>query len=46
MVGMTFSSLQEIVEYYKNYARYLGFGIGKISSKNRDDGKKILYSTM
>lgn len=41
MVGMTFSSLQDInVEYYKNYARYLGFGIGKISSKIRDDEKK------
>ncbi|KAL6551959.1 hypothetical protein OROGR_008113 [Orobanche gracilis] len=38
--GMKFSSEDEITRYYKNYARYRGFGVIKISSKNGDDGKK------
>lgn len=38
--GMIFSSEDEITNYYKNYAQCLGYGIGKISTKNGDDGKK------
>ncbi|KAL6566440.1 hypothetical protein OROGR_002055 [Orobanche gracilis] len=37
--GMTFSSEDEITRYYQNYARYKDFGVIKISTKNRDDGK-------
>ncbi|KAH1154359.1 hypothetical protein GYH30_049864 [Glycine max] len=37
---MIFSSEDEITNYYKNYAQCLGYGIGKISTKNGDDGKK------
>ncbi|XP_058744403.1 protein FAR1-RELATED SEQUENCE 4-like [Vicia villosa] len=39
-VGMVFASEDEVTEYYKKYARHIGFGIAKISSKNGDDGKK------
>ncbi|XP_004496070.1 protein FAR-RED IMPAIRED RESPONSE 1-like [Cicer arietinum] len=38
--GMTFSSEEEVTKYYTNYAKRMGFGIGKISSKNGDDGRK------
>ncbi|XP_045821969.1 protein FAR-RED IMPAIRED RESPONSE 1-like [Trifolium pratense] len=38
--GMTFSSEEEVTRYYMNYAKNIGFGVGKISSKNGDDGKK------
>jgi hypothetical protein len=37
---MTFSSEAEVTLYYMNYARRMGFGMSKISSKNGDDGKK------
>ncbi|PNX99877.1 protein FAR1-related sequence 6-like, partial [Trifolium pratense] len=37
---MTFSSEEEVTLYYMNYARHMGFGISKISSKNGDEGKK------
>ena len=39
-VGMKFNSAEEVDKYYKNYARCLGFGVSKISTKNGDDGKK------
>ncbi|XP_045810181.1 protein FAR1-RELATED SEQUENCE 4-like [Trifolium pratense] len=39
-VGMIFSSQEEVTKYYKNYARCMGFGVSKISSKNGDDGKR------
>jgi len=35
-VGMTFSYEEEFTKYYKNYARCMGFGVSKISSKNAD----------
>lgn len=38
--GMKFSSEGEVFDYYSNYARCIGFGIRKISSKNGGDGKK------
>jgi hypothetical protein len=40
MVGMKFNSAEEVDKYYKNYARCIGFGVSKISTKNGDDGKK------
>jgi hypothetical protein len=33
VVGMIFSSEEEVIKYYKNYARCMGFGVSKISSK-------------
>jgi hypothetical protein len=39
-VGTIFSSKEELEEYYKSYARSIGFGVTKLSSKNGDDGKK------
>jgi hypothetical protein len=39
-VGMIFSTKDKLIEYYKNYARSIGFGVPKLSSKNGDDGKK------
>jgi len=41
---MKFSSAEEVDKYYKNYARCIGFGVSKISTKNGDDGKKVFYS--
>jgi hypothetical protein len=38
--GMTFSSEDQVFDYYAHYSRCMGFGIGKLSSKNGDDGKK------
>jgi hypothetical protein len=38
--GMTFSSEDQVFDYYANYSRSMGFGMGKISSKKGDDGKK------
>ncbi|CAJ2653121.1 unnamed protein product [Trifolium pratense] len=37
---MIFSSKDELTEYYKSYARSIGFGVSKLNSKNGDDGKK------
>ena len=45
-VGTIFSSKDELLEYYKSYAQSMGFGVTKLSNKNADDGKKILYSSM
>ncbi|XP_045791255.1 protein FAR1-RELATED SEQUENCE 6-like [Trifolium pratense] len=39
-VGMIFSSIDELTEYYKRYGQSMGFGVTKRSSKNGDDGKK------
>lgn len=38
--GMTFGSEEDVTRYYTNYAKRMGFGVGKISSKNGDDGRK------
>jgi hypothetical protein len=40
IVGMIFASEEEVNMFYKNYARSVGFGTAKISSKNGDDSKK------
>lgn len=38
--GMIFGSEEDVTRYYTNYAKRMGFGVGKISSKNGDDGRK------
>lgn len=37
---MKFFSKDQVTDYYINYARCMGFGISKISSKNGEDGNK------
>ncbi|XP_059637753.1 protein FAR-RED IMPAIRED RESPONSE 1-like [Cornus florida] len=43
-VGMIFESEEEVRNYYINYAKHLGFGVSKISTKNRSDGKSSYFS--
>ncbi|CAI8603865.1 unnamed protein product [Vicia faba] len=38
--GTAFGSEENVTRYYTSYAKQMGFGVGKISSKNSDDGKK------
>jgi len=42
--GMSFGYEKEITKCYKNYARRVGFGTIKISSKKGDEGK--MYFTL
>lgn len=43
-IGMIFSSEIEVHEFYKSYARRIGFGICKKSEKKGDDGQQKYYS--
>ncbi|XP_059649566.1 protein FAR-RED IMPAIRED RESPONSE 1-like [Cornus florida] len=43
-VGMIFESEEEVRNYYKKYAKHWGFGVAKISTKNRSDGKSSYFS--
>ncbi|KAF5460013.1 hypothetical protein F2P56_019913 [Juglans regia] len=43
--GMSFSSVEEVRAYYTSYAKQVGFGVTKRSSKIGDDGK-IRYFTL
>ncbi|XP_041026948.1 protein FAR1-RELATED SEQUENCE 5-like [Juglans microcarpa x Juglans regia] len=38
MVGMTFSSAEEVLSYYMKYGKQEGFGVYKRNSKQDDDG--------
>ncbi|XP_041011301.1 protein FAR-RED IMPAIRED RESPONSE 1-like [Juglans microcarpa x Juglans regia] len=44
-VGMSFSSVEEVRAYYTSYAKQVGFGVTKRSSKMGDD-RKIRYFTL
>ncbi|KAK9266731.1 hypothetical protein L1049_027269 [Liquidambar formosana] len=43
-IGMTFSSQEEVNEYYKNYARQEGFGILKRTISHDDDGNVKFFT--
>jgi hypothetical protein len=44
--GMTsFSSEDQVFDYYANYSRSMGFGMGKISSKKGDDSRATKYTS-
>ncbi|CAI9091318.1 OLC1v1026322C5 [Oldenlandia corymbosa var. corymbosa] len=44
IVGMTFSSEEEVFQFYDSYGQSLGFSIARISTKNGDDGKKKYFT--
>jgi len=44
-IGMIFDSEEEVLSYYKQYAKQVGFGVTKRSSTTGDDGK-LRYFTI
>jgi hypothetical protein len=45
-VGMMFNSEEDVRAYFTCYAKQKGFGVSRRTSKPRDDGKSVRYSTL